>query len=765
MRDTFKKIITTISITMVLVFNTLPTLAYDIPSAPEAPSSPEAPVAPEAPAAPEAPTAPEAPSGTTTPDTSSIEPAPSPSAEPTDTTTEPTLPPTTDDPTTPLSSTEEQTTSESDTSSSSPTSESQTLSDNPAGNQTGDQSADEQVGSTTLDTGDATNSVAIVSDANNNLTDPTIGSEDTGGISVVNSDNGANSNNSGSASIVEDSTTIQDNQASVTNSLTQTTTSGDNSASKNVGDTTITTGDANTTGTIINAANTNIDRVMVAEFNVVDDQVGDLVLDFSANCIASCSSGNLLAENSGNGAGSNNDASIDLTQDSTTFQNNDATLLNEMNLSSNTGDNEADKNVGDSEIKTGNANVEANLLNFANNNLTGGVILGVVNIFGDLIGDIILPEEYLASASCSTCPGNLTAANTGNGADSENLAAIDQTATNNTFQKNDATIENNILVDASTGSNEVSKNTGGDSSIETGEASVDVNVLNVANSNISGGDWWLVLVNEAGNWIGKILGGNGQNYAGSEGTQFIVNEFGEITAVNSGNGADSQNSSSVSQTSNNTLSQTNTANIVNNVNLSANTGGNSASKNTGGDSSITTGDANIVANIVNFVNNNISGGRLYVTVVNVFGSWIGDFITPGSEKDNQIAENQSSGETDNSGGTNNSTGGNSNNNSSGNSSATGENNNSTTNPNLPSTQTPTTNRPSVPIRIAGFVAGVEGVETPEASEVDNLTGGITKVQRKKIKINLAWLLPVVPLGLLLLWLRRRVKINKSKYLS
>ena len=65
---------------------------------------------------------------------------------------------------------------------------------------------------------------------------------------------------------------------------------------------------------------------------------------------------------------------------------------------------------------------------------------------------------------------------------------------------------------------------------------------------------------------------------------------------------------------------------MNNVDLYANTGGNSASRNTGGDNSITTGDATIVANIINFVNTNISGnGRLFVNVVNVFGSWFGDF--------------------------------------------------------------------------------------------------------------------------------------------
>ena len=57
--------------------------------------------------------------------------------------------------------------------------------------------------------------------------------------------------------------------------------------------------------------------------------------------------------------------------------------------------------------------------------------------------------------------------------------------------------------------------------------------------------------------------------------------------------------------------QQNNAEIINNIDLKAVTGQNDASKNNGGDSSIKTGDAKIVADIVNFVNNNIQGtGRL-----------------------------------------------------------------------------------------------------------------------------------------------------------
>jgi hypothetical protein len=99
----------------------------------------------------------------------------------------------------------------------------------------------------------------------------------------------------------------------------------------------------------------------------------------------------------------------------------------------------------------------------------------------------------------------------------------------------------------------------------------------------------------------------------------------------------------VTHEQNNTLVQQNTANINNTLDLTATTGDNSTSRNTGGDNSITTGDANVVANIVNFVNNNISGsGKLFVTFVNVFGDWNGNFKTPWAEEEPEqeaIAQN------------------------------------------------------------------------------------------------------------------------------
>lgn len=455
--------------------------------------------------------------------------------------------------------------------------------------------------------------------------------------SAINAGNGAYSQNSAEISNSSGSSTTQTNSAEVGNKVEASTTTGGNGASQNVGDTAIKTGDANVTGTAITTLNSNASNVMVSEFNVTDNHNGDLVLDFEANCISGCAASSSQAVNAGNGADSSNSANINNSSAQNSFQYNDAAVGNLLKLSADSGNNVASENTnGDSTISTGDANVAANSLTLANNNVAGQIVYGVVNIFGTLNGDIILPESEVNGGGSAQ-----TAVNSGNGAGSANNASTNSENTQNTFQSNSADIQNDLVLATNTGNNQTNENTGGDSSTATGDSNIQAKVLNVANSNVEG-NWWLVLVNKAGKWVGKIVGApEGSDMAGSEGTEFVVNDKGEVTAVNSGNGADSENSAQVNNESNSTVSQSNNAKIKNKLDLSANTGSNKANENTLGDSTIQTGDANIIASIVNFVNNNIvKGGKLVVTVVNVFGEWNGNFILPGQKKEEKSQNQQ-----------------------------------------------------------------------------------------------------------------------------
>ena len=385
------------------------------------------------------------------------------------------------------------------------------------------------------------------------------------------------------------------------------------------------------------------------------------------------------------------------------------------------------------------------LLTFANNNIAGNVIYGVVNIFGDLVGDIILTEDMMNAICGGSCLADASVSNTGNGAESTNIANTTNVSNKNVFQNNDADITNTLVLDATTGNNDSNFNTGGNSSIDTGSANIDANVLNIANMNLTAGNMWLVIVNEAGNWVGKLYGApSGGNVAASALMSFLIDPItGAVTASNSDNGAGSVNQANTESTTNTNINQNNQATINNNLNLTANTGGNSTSFNTGGDSNIKTGDANITANIVNFVNNNIVGdGKLLVTVVNVFGSWIGDFLTPGSEKKAvttaHAATNSDTVKTQ-------SAPSNSNNNS-GNSS---ENNNNEGNSN----SNGSSNVVSGPQALGAYIASIANnniAKITDQQENDTLVAGIAKVNgvtSEKLNINLAWLLLVLPLVL------------------
>lgn len=486
------------------------------------------------------------------------------------------------------------------------------------------------VGDTSINTGDATANGTIINSANQtSISSPCSVCVDD--VSVNNSGNGSDSSNSAGVDVDSDSTVVVNNDADVDNNLDLVANSGSNVASYNVGDSEIETGDANVSGVVITSANET--GLGIVEYNIIEDQMGDVILVVPDNLFA-CSvcgvGGDVNVQNTGNGEESTNSAAVDLSNDSNTNITNDADLVNNLDLVANSGDNQTSYNTGgDSSITTGDANVAANLLNFANSTISGGAAF-IVNVFGDLVGDIIFPD---------TLPGIggtvLSATNSGNGSDSTNTIDVDQNNETNTTLNNFADIDNVLYIDANTGGNSTSYNTGGDNSIDTGDVWVNAEVLNVVNTNLLGSSdepLWFLLVNNMGTWTGQIIGAlTGTNYSGSEGFVFNVDENGEIAASNTGNGAGSTNDIDINTNNTNNLTINNTANVTNNINIDANTGNNKASYNTGGDSTIETGDVNVAASIINFVNSNFIGRTVILGIINVFGSWTGDAVPPGFE--------------------------------------------------------------------------------------------------------------------------------------
>jgi hypothetical protein len=604
--------------------------------------------------------------------------------------------------------------------------------------------ASNQVGDVGIDTGDSDVTATLANDANTNiLSDDNVMYGDPGeGVAILNNGNGSDSNNDGSAAVSNDSDTVQINNADVNNKMDASAVSGRNTASRNVGSSSIDTGDSNVTGTIINNINTNAAGVMVSEFNIVDDQTGDYVLNYDDNCTFGCGSGVSVA-NTDNGSNSQNSGEVNLADDSMTFQSNMGNLNNDMVLVADSGNNEAKNNTGgDNTINTGDANIAANILNFMNNNIAGNVVYGVVNVFGDLIGDIILPQSEIDKHAA-----NVTLANNGNGSGSENDSIASLSQTDQYQQFNDAEIINNIDLEATTGKNEAKDNTGGNNSITTGDSNIDANVTNIANNNVIGDNWWVVFINDSGNWIGKIINPLGvvvgDYIAGSNGTDVSNPSTG---VYNVGNGSDSSNLGEVNKTENTDITQVNQGKIVNNVDLTANTGRNTTSRNTNGDNSITTGDANIQLNVMNFMNNNVIGGNVFVTFINVFGKWEGDFLAPGANKQKQEVANVQN-EVANA--NNNSNNNSENNNNTNNNDSNNDSNSSSSNDNSTTASSNTNIAAPVLVASANSLLKTSSVkaETPESTTGSVLGDStVNNDSAKKVTINLAWGLLALPIG-------------------
>lgn len=162
----------------------------------------------------------------------------------------------------------------------------------------------------------------------------------------------------------------------------------------------------------------------------------------------------------------------------------------------------------------------------------------------------------------SLCTSNVYALEitvSGNGSESTSSVTTQQTQTVQVVQDNQADVNNNVDAQATTGGNEVNDNTGGSTSLETGDVDIKADIENSANTSV-------------------VASNCCQGQADS------------VTV--SGNGSDSNNQVTTSSIGGTTINVDQNANINNNVNINADTGNNEASDNTG-NTSIDTGNITV----------------------------------------------------------------------------------------------------------------------------------------------------------------------------
>jgi uncharacterized repeat protein (TIGR01451 family) len=451
-------------------------------------------------------------------------------------------------------------------------------------------------GDALIDTGNATASATIENEINSNIVtfeaedeveDPEAVDEGAGEETLEDGEETADIviNNSNQATLINESDVLAD--------------TGENVASENDGDATVATGDALAYANLVNFLNTNI--------------VGsDFVID-----VSSCTEGltedidyNLIWKEvmeSGHQAGlqltSEGDVNVFLVNNE-----NVAGLENDVDVTAASGGNEANGNGGKAKVETGEAIALANVLNFVNLNIVGSkFFLGVVNVFGDFNGNLILPRPDWFFDTTSTAVNE--------GIELENQSQ-DLPGNGIFANQNEAEIQGQVNTFSETGTNEANDNSA-DSAIETGNANSQSNVFSLLNTNIMRNNWFFLVVNSLGLRSGKILGWMAPNsIQNGEDESLGVYQLGLDSSSSNNNEEGAYRGM---------FSNSNSAHVDNDVNVSALTGQNQTNGNLGS-SEINTGNATSLANVFDLVNLNIWGSRWFMGVVNILGDWQGNTV-------------------------------------------------------------------------------------------------------------------------------------------
>lgn len=272
------------------------------------------------------------------------------------------------------------------------------------------------------------------------------------------------------------------NQATLTNNITVTADTGNNHASGSAA--AVVSGHAYAAANVTNITNTNVidSNYLVLTFTNFGDMLGDILLPGAA----------LLEQLF---ARTTLDSSDTIVTDST------AHINNNLNVTADTGNNEA-LGGNDNAVLTGQAAAQTNVYNHANTNIIAADDLTLLfRVQGDWSGSVRgLPDNLVWEHTpagvlitnqhqTSTPHGNITATLIGT-----------------------SNIQNNITVSAHTGNNTAS---GSDYAlVDSGNAYAAANVTNIANTNVIGRNWSLLVFDIFGDWTGDISFGQSDLWIG-----------------------------------------------------------------------------------------------------------------------------------------------------------------------------------------------------------------------------------------------------------
>lgn len=451
------------------------------------------------------------------------------------------------------------------------------------------------------------------------------------------------SKNYAAESLEAKQTKLNQDLAELQNKIDALSTTGFNYANLNTLDGKVVTGDTQAVVNLLNKLNSNLTGIGNFEvYNIYGVQTGNIIFNFLApdsNAFTAVPA--TISKNELSGPGSSNVADASNSFTVKEANGSDAAITNEVTLSAVTGGNSASGNTGSGTIKTGKAIALANLINLTNTNLNVAQwLIGVVNIFGELAGNIILPQEAESPANTSntnSTAGSLLVENSTTGPASSNLSSLATSSQTNFATANSADITSHVEATANSGNNVASFNTGG-GVVATGDSDTSVKNTTIVNSNIIAeeGTVWLIIVNEMGKWVGQIVGAPWGTTVASNSLPLISEKgtagsqtFSTLVA-NEGTGPLSDNQSSLETQTEESLSTQNQAGITNNIQATADSGNNTASDNTGS-GQIESGAAKTGVNLINMANTSVVAKKFVAIFVNVLGSLFGAIVPPNDQ--------------------------------------------------------------------------------------------------------------------------------------
>ncbi len=386
------------------------------------------------------------------------------------------------------------------------------------------------------------------------------------------------------------------NSANVQNSTSANSDSGNNQTNNNGGNANITTGSSISTAAVANLINTNLvgSNYRFLIYNIYETQNGTINLNEVWKEISSRLGGNANILPS-----AANTLAVNIT--------NSANVSSAVTANSQSGQNQANSNAGNSSITTGSSYASANLFNLINTNAVGANFLFVVvNIFGTLKGDIVVPSKEKFDQSIQTYNAN-----------GINLAA------GSVNIDNYAQVEGDTVIAQANSGNNTSSGSGSQTTI-TGDAYASATTIDVLNTNMAWENWMSFILNNYGTWTGAVQGWSFPSAtdkpAANSQTALTENN---LSATPSAAATDSLNANTNNSSN---INISNTATSAGNL-VSANSdSGNNQSLNNGGDNYIQTGRAVALANLVEFINTNIWGGNFLLAFINLFGQWQGNFV-------------------------------------------------------------------------------------------------------------------------------------------